>query len=157
MAALCGLLPALIETFPWANTSWGFLFLLILFRTQRCSIRGKFGLSCRKGTPRGCFLDVSFLPNSLFFFLRFYFFGYCCCGTWSKSASWFKWCSRRGGVQICSLANSQDSLQKPCFGNQSMVDLTKCPEVMEELRPYQKVLWCEYLVTVKKRCWGQGS
>lgn len=91
MALSCGSLPALIETFPWAKTSWGWFFFFfpnLLSRLHRCSVRCTLGLSCRMGIPRGCFLDVSFLLSCLACFRIFL----CCsrCNLWSKSARSFR-------------------------------------------------------------------
>lgn len=68
-----------------------------LSRLHRCSIRGNLGLSCRTGTPTGCFLDVSFLPSCLA--CLEIFLCYCRCKPWSKSARSFRQCSRRGDLQ----------------------------------------------------------
>lgn len=109
MALSCGSLPTLIETSPLGQD---FMRVFILSNSlsgiHRCSVRGKFGLSCKKGysqrTFSGCLFSAQ-LPVFRDFFC------YCDCKTWSKSASLLKHCGKRGDVQTCSLVSSQDSLQ----------------------------------------------
>lgn len=115
MALSCGSLPALTETFPLGLDFMRVFFLFLILSPGFTALQYKLGLSCRKGTLRGCFLDVSFLPNCLAFLEIF--LCYCSCKTKSKSGSMFKQSSRRRDLQTHSLANSQDNLQKPaCLG-----------------------------------------
>lgn len=108
MALSCGSLPALIETFPWAKTSWGCWFFCFLTnslsRLHRCSVRCNLGLSCRMGIPRGCFLDVSFLSSCLACFEIF--LCYSRCKHWCESARSFRQCSRRWDLQTHPLQHT---------------------------------------------------
>lgn len=72
MALSCGSLPALTETFPLGLGFMRVFFLFLILSPGFTALQCKLGLSCRKGTLRGCVSDVSFLPNCLAFLEIFF-------------------------------------------------------------------------------------
>lgn len=89
----------------------------LLSRLPRCSVRCNLGLSCRMDIPRGCFLDVSFLPSCLACFQVFLCYGRC--KPWSRSARSFRWDLQHTG----QLAKAWLALEIMCKPEHDSVNL----------------------------------